>query len=187
MAGSDTRRSIRLEKDLPVPLYHQLKTVLLEKLRAGEWKPNDQLPTEDELGAQFGVSKATVRQALRDLAQSGYVRREQGRGTFASEQKVQFGPRQLNSFTEEMRQVGLQSESKVLEKEVVAAEAELAAKLQLVAGAEVFKLKRLRLAGGEPMGLQTVYVPYAMAPGLRDIDFESASLYDTLEQRFGLA
>ena len=62
----------------------------------------------------------------------------------------------------------------------------MAAKLQIAEGGEVFKLKRLRLAGGEPMGLQTVYVPYAMAPGLRDVDFESASLYDTLEQRFGL-
>jgi GntR family transcriptional regulator len=186
LKNSDTKRPLGLERDLPVPLYHQLKTVLLEKLRGGEWKPNDQLPTEDELGSQFGVSKATVRQALRDLAQSGYVRREQGRGTFVSEQKVQFGPRQLNSFTEEMRQVGLQSESKVLERSVVAADAELAAKLQIAEGAEVFKLKRLRLAGGETMGVQTVYVPYAMVPGLRDIDFGSASLYDTLEQLFGL-
>src|SRR5215475_7819889 len=155
MAGSDIRRSIRLEKDLPVPLYHQLKTVLLEKLRAGEWKPNDQLPTEDELGTQFGVSKATVRQALRDLAQSGYVRREQGRGTFVAEQRVQFGPRQLNSFTEEMRTVGLHSESRVLEQSIVAADADLANKFQVHAASELFRLKRLRLAGGEPMGLQT--------------------------------
>src|SRR5689334_15886102 len=137
MAGGDIKRPIRLEKDLPVPLYHQLKTVLLEKLRLGEWKPNDQLPTEDELGVLFGVSKATVRQALRDLAESGHVRREQGRGTFASEQKVQFGPRQLNSFTEEMRQFGMHSGSRVLEQAVVAADAELAAKLELIEGADV--------------------------------------------------
>ena len=106
----------RLDKALPIPLYHQLKTVLLEKMRQGQWKPNDQLPTEDELGEQFGVSKATVRQALRDLAQSGHVRREQGRGTFVAEQKVQFGPRQLSSFTEEMRNVGIMSGSRVLEQ-----------------------------------------------------------------------
>jgi GntR family transcriptional regulator len=177
---------VQLDKGLPVPLYHQLKTVLLESLRKGDLKPNDQLPTEDELGAQFGVSKATVRQALRDLAQSGHVRREQGRGTFVAEQRVQFGPRQLSSFTEEMRQVGLDSESKVLEQSVVLADAELADKLQIAEGADVFRLKRLRLTGGEPMGVQTAYIPCAVAPGLLEIDFSSASLYDTMEKRYGL-
>ena len=105
--GEAAVNSVQLDKGLPVPLYHQLKTVLLENLRSGEWKPNQQLPTEDELGSRFGVSKATVRQALRDLAQAGLVRREQGRGTFVADQKVQFGPRHLTSFTEEMRDFGL--------------------------------------------------------------------------------
>jgi GntR family transcriptional regulator len=172
---------VQLDKGLPVPLYHQLKTVLLESLRKGDLKPNDQLPTEDELGAQFGVSKATVRQALRDLAQAGHVRRQQGRGTFVTEQRVQ-----LSSFTEEMRQVGLDSGSKVLEQSVVPADAELARKLQIAEGAEVFRLKRLRLTGGEPMGVQTAYISCAVAPGLLEIDFSSASLYDTMEKRYGL-
>lgn len=186
MSDGGVKRPVRLDKALPVPLYHQLKTVLLEKMLQGDWKTNDRLPTEDELGAQFGVSKATVRQALRDLAHSGHVRREQGRGTFVAEQRVQFGPRQLSSFTEEMRTVGLHSESRVLERAVVPAEAEVANKLQIAEDAEVFRLRRLRLAGGEPMGLQTVYIPSAAAPRLMDVDFESASLYETLEHRYGL-
>jgi len=176
----------QLDKDLPVPLYHQLKTVLLEKLKLGEWKPNEQLPTEDELGAQFGVSKATVRQALRDLAQAGLVRREQGRGTFVAEHRVQFGPRQLNSFTEEMRDFGLQSESRVLSQTVEAAGGELVDQLRVAERSPVFRLLRLRLAGGEPMGLQTVYIPCEFAPSLFDTDFGSASLYETLERVHGL-
>lgn len=178
---------VQLDKDLPVPLYHQLKNVLMEKLKSGEWKPNDQLPTEDELGTQFGVSKATVRQALRDLAQAGLVRREQGRGTFVAEQKVQFGPRHLTSFTEEMRDVGLHSESRVLEQTIDAACGELADQLQIREGSQVFRLVRLRLAGGEPMGIQTVYIPCELAPGLFDHDLERSSLYETLSLQYGVA
>ncbi len=70
---------ITLSKDLPIPLYHQLKTLLLEQIRTGEMKPNDRLPAEDELAATHGVSKATVRQALNELAVAGVLRREQGR------------------------------------------------------------------------------------------------------------
>jgi GntR family transcriptional regulator len=179
--------SVQLDKALPMPLYHQLKTVLLGRLRSGEWKPNQQLPTEDELGSRFGVSKATVRQALRDLAQAGLVRREQGRGTFVADQKVQFGPRHLSSFTEEMRDFGLQSGSRVLEQAIVPADGEIADKLQVAPGASLYRLQRLRLAGGEPMGIQTVYIACDLVPGLFENDFEKASLYETLEKRYGLA
>ena len=179
-------KSARLNKDLPVPLYHQLKTVLQEMLKRGEWKVNEQLPTEDELGSQFGVSKATVRQALRDLSQAGLVRREQGKGTFVADNKVQFGPRQLTSFTEEMRDFGMQAGSQVLEHAVDDAAPDIAGKLQLAEGAPVYRLRRLRLAGGDPMGLQTVYIPCELAPNLFESNFETASLYETLERRYGL-
>jgi GntR family transcriptional regulator len=175
-----------LDKQIPVPLYYQLKSILLAQLRQGRWKPNDRLPTEDELGAQFGVSKATVRQALRDLSQAGLVRREQGRGTFVAESRIQFGPRQLNSFSEEMNDCGLEPGSKILEQKLVPATEDIAARLQIEPGAQVFFLKRLRLAGGETMGLQTAHIASMLVPGIEQIDFGVASLYKTLEARYGL-
>jgi GntR family transcriptional regulator len=175
-----------LDKAQAVPLYHQLRTILEQHIRQGHWKPNDRLPTEDEICKQFEVSKATVRQALQDLAAAGLVRREQGRGTFVSDNKIQFGPRILNSFTDEMRETGMKAGSRVLEKALVAASLELGAKLQVPYGTVLFTLTRLRLAGGEPMGIQTVYVPNDLAPSLQEIDFGTASLYETLQQRFGL-
>ena len=178
--------SVHLDKDLPVPLSHQLKTILLEQLRQGRWKSGDKLPTEDELGAQFRVSKATVRQALRDLSQAGLVHREQGRGTFVADTKIQFGPRLLNSFTQEMRDLGRQAGSRVLEQKVVPASDDVAHKLQVQPEAPLFLLRRLRLAGGEPMGLQTVHIPVHFAPGIEDLSFDTASLYETLEKRYGL-
>ena len=175
-----------LDKRVPVPLYHQLKTILLDRIQGGHWKPGEQLPTEDQLVAQFGVSKATVRQALRDLAQAGFVRREQGRGTFVAKTKIQFGPRQLSSFTEEMRDSGMHAGSRVLEKHVIPAPPEVASILQIAPGGELFRLRRLRLAGGEPMGLQTVHIASHFVPGIVEVEFETASLYETLEKRYGL-
>jgi GntR family transcriptional regulator len=175
-----------LSKDLPIPLYHQLKTLLLERIRRGEMKPNDRLPAEDELAATHGVSKATVRQALNDLAVAGILRREQGRGTFVAEPKLAQGPREMTSFTDEMRNLGLHPTSKVLSQEVIQADADMAEKLRVAEGAEVMRLQRLRLADGEPMGIQTAFLSLTLAPQLVKEEFTDASLYEALERKYGL-
>jgi GntR family transcriptional regulator len=178
---------ITLSKDLPIPLYHQLKTLLLERIRTGEMKPNDRLPAEDELAATHGVSKATVRQALNELAVAGVLRREQGRGTFVAEpNKLAQGPREMTSFTDEMRSRGLHPTSKVLNQDVIEAEGDIAEKLRVVAGAPVMRLKRLRLADDEPMGIQTAYLSLALAPRLVEEEFTNASLYEALERKYAI-
>src|SRR5215813_14915895 len=131
---STNNQIITLSKDLPIPLYHQLKTLLLERIRKGEMKPNDRLPAEDELAATHGVSKATVRQALNDLAIAGVLRREQGRGTLVAEPKLAQGPREMTSFTDEMRSRGFHPTSKVLKHEVIKAYADMAETLQVYKG-----------------------------------------------------
>jgi len=175
-----------LRRDLPVPLYHQLTSVILREIRAGRWAPGDRLPTEDELMARFRVSKITVRQALRDLAGLGYIRREQGRGTFVQRPPLEEGPRHLRSFTDEMRHHGLIASSKVLEQEVVPAADDLAEILECPAAAPLFRLRRLRSANDEPMGLQTAYVPMTLVPGIVALPFNEASLYDVLRSKYNL-
>jgi len=110
-----------LDKRSPTPLYHQLKAVLLSAIQSGRWKAGEQLPTESELAEMYGVSKITVREALRELAQMRYVRREQGRGTFVARTHLEQGPRELTSFSEEMRRRGYRSSSRVLARDVIAA------------------------------------------------------------------
>lgn len=183
---SMNQQIITLSKDLPTPLYHQLKTLLLERIHAGEMKPNDRLPAEDELAATHGVSKATVRQALNELAVAGVLRREQGRGTFVAEPKLAQGPREMTSFTDEMRNRGVRPTSKVLKQDVIKAEADVAERLGIAEGSQVMRLKRLRLADDEPMGIQTAYLSLALAPRLAKDDFTDASLYEVLERKYGL-
>lgn len=175
-----------LDRALPVPLYHQLKALLLARIESGELKPQDRLETEDELAGHYHVSKATVRQALAELAREGQVRREQGRGTFVAEPRVEQGPRELTSFSDDMKRRGLRGYSKVLERAVVAADEAIARCLNLAPGARVLRLQRLRLAEGEPLGIQIAYVPLVLAPGLEKEDFKTGSLYEILERKYGL-
>lgn len=176
----------RLNRRLPVPLYHQLEDAILVEVRAGRWKAGDRLPTEDQWARQFRVSKITVRQALADLAQRGYVRREQGRGTFLQQPPFDEGPRELTSFSDEMRGHGVAPASKVIEQGVVPATAEVAAHLSIDANAPVFRLHRLRLADGTPMGVQTAYLPLALVPGIDRLSFSGSSLYQVLVDRYSL-
>jgi GntR family transcriptional regulator len=175
-----------LNRRLPTPLYHQLKALILEEIESGRWKPDAQLPTEDQLSARFRVSKITVRQALRELVSLGRIRREQGRGTFVQRPALTEGPRKLTSFSSEMRAHGLSATSQVLERGIVRASSDVAAKLGIAIDDPVFRMRRLRCADGVPMGLQTAYLASAMVPGIEDLPFETLSLYGVLESRYDL-
>lgn len=186
--SADAHRSPgkRINKHSPIPLYHQLEAILREQISRGEFKPNDRLPAEQEIAAQYDISKVTVRQALSNLAATGIVRREQGRGTFVAEPRFAAGPRELTSFSQEMRQRGLRPSSVVLERQVIPAHGAVAEKLGLREGDRVYYIRRLRLADGIPMGIQTAYIHVDLAPNLLDADLATGSLYEVLEQKYGL-
>jgi GntR family transcriptional regulator len=173
-----------LDKDLAVPLYHQLQHVLKAEIESGQCRPDERLPSEQEIAERFGVSKITVRQALQELAQLGYIRREQGRGTFVARRKFDEGPRELTSFTEEMRRHSLVAASRVLAQFEAEADARVAAALRLPAKSLVLVLKRLRLAGAEPLGVQIAHIPAALVPGLHVAD--GMSLYEVLQTQYHL-
>lgn len=175
-----------LDRNLYIPLYHQLKEILLEEIRSGKLKPEDRLPSEDEVAAAYNVSVITVRRTLSDLASAGYIRRERGRGTFISHPPVTQGPRELTSFSHEMTARGIRATSRVITQKVVGAHGVIAESLGLAEGASVFLLRRVRLADSEPMGIQTAYIPLSLAPALVNVDFTGASLYDVLREKFGL-
>jgi GntR family transcriptional regulator len=177
----------QLEKGGPIPLYHQVKEIIRERIDAGHWKPGERIPTEDDLIASLRVSRITIRQALRDLSTLGYIRREQGRGTFVERGRRNPGSRELASFTEEMQRRRAVASSAVLERGVTHASLVLAAILKVPRAAPVFRLRRLRLANGEPLGIQTAFLSVALVPGIEEMDFDAAtSLYDLLRSRYGL-
>ena len=139
-------------KNSPLPRYYQLKEIMRERIRLGEWKPGDLIPSERELGETYGISRMTARQAITDLVNEGLFYREQGKGTFVSQHKITQQLIQLTGFTEDIRARGQRPGTKVLSAEMFPADEATAERLRISQGMLIFRLRRLRLADDEPLG-----------------------------------
>lgn len=168
-----------------IPLHHQVRTYLLGCIERGELQPGQQLLQEREYAARFGISLAPVRQAILDLVKEGYLYRTRGRGTFVRESKLEEKITILSSFTESLRAKGLSAEMRLIETAVVAAPK---AMHKFLSGSDerVVSISRLALVEGEALALLAAYLPAALVPGLETVDLSSASLYHTLEERYGI-
>lgn len=170
----------------PEPLWHQAEMALRELIERGEWTSGSQIPNEDRLGEMLGISRITLRHALRNLEEAGLLRREHGRGTFVRSATVVAGVRGLTSFTEEMKTLALAAGTKLLEAHRVPADEEMADALEIALGDPVVQLRRLRLGNGMPIGIQTSHLPEARVPGLLAEAADVQSLYGWLKERCGI-
>lgn len=173
----------RVSRSSQIPIYHQIANDLRDRIVTGTLTAGSRLPSEQELGEMYGASRITVRQALGTLADEGLVSREPGRGSFVRDGSITAGPRRLTSFTSEMRSRGIRPASRVLSSSVCPADEPVATTLGIATGSPVFRLERLRLGDGQPLGIQTTYLRATDVPGLEAIDFDDRSLYEELERR----
>jgi GntR family transcriptional regulator len=155
-----------IDRQSPVPLYYQLKEILLELIESEEVAPNTPIPTEKELEEQHQVSRTTVRQAIAELVNNGYLYRQQGVGTFVSRPKIGHNAQELLSFTDEMRLRRVKPGTQLLHFNRIVPSKKVARRLGLLAGEEVYEIQRLRFVDSEPVGLHTSYLPVHNVPGL---------------------
>ena len=134
----------------PVPLHHQVYVDLRDSLDAGRWRTGEQLPTERDLAAHYGCSLITIRRALDELVREGRIQRTRGRGTFVLHPRLDRDIAGRASFSEEMRQRGLDPEKRLISARPESATVAVAAALELEPGSPTLYLERLRLASGEP-------------------------------------
>jgi len=169
---SDSRRP-----DAARPAYIRLKEQLLDRITAHEWQPEDCLPSERPLCEEYGLSRMTVRQALAELEKEGIIKRVHGKGTYVQREKLTQPLLKLTSFSEDMRQRGFVPGAQTLALERIPAGKLLAEKLRVAVGDEVILLKRLRLASGEPMAIETAYLPSERCGAIYDQLAQNKSLY----------
>lgn len=169
------------------PLYKQIKRLLLESLRRGEWKPASAIPSEIELAARFQVSQGTVRKAIDELAAENLLVRRQGKGTFVA---THHEPRSQYRFLRLLADDGSVpvARSRFLDCRRVRAPAEIVGLLGLKSGASVMFLRRLLHFGAEPVVLDEIWLPGRLFRGL---SFErlaaySGPLYGLFESEFGV-
>jgi len=174
-----------LDRASPVPLWAQLQDDLCKRLETGEFA--DTFPAEMALVAQYGVSRNTVREAMRRLRTQGVVVAARGkRPRLAAETEIEQPLGALYSLFASVEASGLEQRSVVRALDV-RTDGKAAEHLGCSQTTSLFHLERLRLAGGEPLALDRVWMPIEVGAKLLDVDFSHTGFYDELLSRAGVA
>ena len=179
--------SIRIDKGAPTPIYLQIAEAIGSLVTSGVLPPGYVLPPERVLCEQFCVSRMTLRQAMSLLAREGLIDSRRGVGTIVTHSRLRKQQQELRSFSEEIRQRGGCPESRLISLELATPTAAVRGFFGLREGQKVHELQRVRLNDGEPLALEIACIPERLCPGLERFDLAKSSLYQILEQSYGLS
>lgn len=167
------------------PLYLQIKTVLAQRILDGEYAPHERLPSESELIKVFGVSRITVRQALRDLHGDGLVFSVQGKGTFVSKPKAIQNVQRLQGFGESMVPQGFEASTRMISLQETRPSQEVAEALDLKQTDSVVEIKRVRYLNREAISVDHSFYPAEIGRKLAGKDL-TQDIFPLLENEFDL-
>ncbi|EHG6572869.1 GntR family transcriptional regulator [Salmonella enterica subsp. enterica serovar Pasing] len=167
------------------PLYKQLEAALKEAIARGEYKPGQQIPTENELSARWQVSRVTVRKALDALTRENLLTRVSGKGTFVSGEKFQRSMTGIMSFSELCQSQGRRPGSRTIKSVFELVDDETKALLNMNDGEKAVVIERIRYADDVAVSLETVHLPPRFA-FLLDEDLNNHSLYECLREKHHL-
>lgn len=175
-----------LDSNLPVSLQYQLREVLFEKLNSGEWKAGEQIPSEHELCEEYGVSRITVREVLKELVQSGYLKRKQGKGTFVSKPSVEATLVSNYSLSADLKQKGISSEFKLISLNIVEPSPSKREFFELKEGEKLVEIVRTRTIKDEIYAWEKALVPEKYLKDLTEEEIQEKGLYPSIKERTGL-
>lgn len=176
-----------IDKNIPIPLYFQLKTIILEEIKNGSFSKDGMIPTENELVSMFDISRTTVRQAITELVQEGHLYRIKSKGTFVAKPKIAF--RLLsNVYEKDVKESGMGD----VRMEVLAFEERpipdfLPELIQATEGEKkTIYLERLRIANDIPICLVKSYLRADLFQGMLGRDMTKASLHELMMETKGM-
>lgn len=152
-------------------------------IESGKMVEGDQMPTEEAIGTMFDVSRITVRKALDGLVQGGYVYKIQGKGSFVTSRKADIQLDHLIGFSEEMRELGMEPSSVLINQTITSPNEIATSMLQLEKDQKVYALTRVRYADDIPMAIEKVFLPFVRFAGMEKYDLEN-SLYAILKNHY---
>ena len=182
----------RLIRDGSIPLVYQLGEAIRDKIVRGEYDPGQPIPTEERLQKFYGVSRITVRLALAKLVNEGYIRRQQGKGTYVNPRGLvtkgkpkpfsrdMFG---VKSTTKIIQSAGMKVRTQVLRFAREMPSNEVAERLGISEKDSVLHFERLRYADDKPLVLEKSWIPAAQCPDLKREDIKG-SLYLVLFKKY---
>ena len=155
-----------------VPIYMRIQQFILDKIKSGEWAPGDLIPTEAELGRQFGCSRVTVAMAMRELVKDGAIYRVQGKGSFVSAPRAKkefYTKSSLSEMATSVDDLSIPGEHKCLGVDVETPPDEVAAALRLREGQRVVVIDRVKYVDGAPFCAEQLFLPELIfAPVLQE-------------------
>lgn len=166
--------------------YEMIKQDITKKIQGSEYKPNQVIPSEHELCAAYGVSRITVRKAIDELVHEGQLYRIKGKGSFVRD-KAPEGLSRIYSFTEAVLHQGRTPSKKLLSMTVEGADPDTARQMGLEADEQVYVIKSLYFADGQPYCMNTSILPVKLFPKLELFDFNNHSLYEVLKSFYHLS
>lgn len=188
MGMAEQRAMSDLRRDQPVPLYYQIEVAIRRAIEQGQFG-GGRLPTEEELAERYGVSRMTVRAALRRLEEDGLIERHRARGTFVRPEaaaKIVRHPNYLFGFEEDLRRQGAAPDVEVLASELIEPPTSVANSLGLAPGQHAHRLRRRGRVNGEPLWLESRYHPAELIALLPEHDLTSASITSLLGKTAGI-
>ena len=176
--------SARLDRSIPIPLYFQLKQLLLEAIKSGDYPVDSLIPTEKELSETFRISRTTVRQAITELVQEGWLYRIASKGTFVARLKIkQDFIKRLETFNEQIARTGRRPSTELLAMEVQPMIKAAQARFGLETDGTFVYLHRRRFADDAPIVTVETWLPLEKCDFVMSHSLETESLYRILAQR----
>ena len=164
--------------DYKSPIYLQLREVVRNKIEEGEYPPGMAIPSENELSEMYGVNRLTVRNAVDALVSAGLLKRIQGKGVFVVGDRMERDLDSLSGFRQTIHERDAEPGTKILAKVRRKAGKKYAHIFGINEDDDIFYIRRLNSANGEPVSVEHTYVPSTKVPKLDGIDLGVFSLYE---------
>lgn len=188
MAQSDfvsvDRLGFSIDSNSFVPYYMQIVDQVRELIKKNRLSQGETFCSEGEIAQALKISKMPVRQAFQKLRSEGLLMIAKGKRPVIGSGRVPWNFQQLRGFSEEMRRRGLNPAARLLSIGLEDPELEVAQALKLNPGERVYRARRLRSVGGDPVAVVTSYLPARIFAGIDKEDLEKQSLYFIFEQRY---
>lgn len=184
MDGKTRNMSVPLDRHSPVPLYYQFKQHILERFENDEFPYGHPIPPEMDLVKDYQISRATVRRAMQEMEQDGYINRISGKGTFVLRTRVKRGLTRMSSFTEDMHERGQEVISKVLDSGWKVPPPYIAEQFRIAPEEALLHIYRLRLVDNLPIALTQSFMKIPESVSITIDELRTAvSLWSLLDHK----
>ncbi|MBZ4686439.1 MAG: GntR family transcriptional regulator [Clostridia bacterium] len=171
-----------------MPLHYRIAYELRNKLQKGYWKPGDLFPTDKQLMEQYNVSSTTVRRAIYELVQEGWLERKPGKGTFVRNQMVE-NLRKLTGFFEEIQSKGMVPSAEIIKSEIVTVDNNLLQEIPLLQDfnvSKVYLIKKIHKMNNTPVVYVKSFWPVDIGTEIAKYDLTKQGVYSIVQDELGI-